>query len=148
MIRLIAAAALAAPVLAAAPAAAAPSRTAAVTSAVAVTSDVGAGPVRGARRKTELVLSYAAVSGSASAVVLRCDPARGTHPHKFKACRLLKSIGGRPDRLRPTPGACTMEYAPVTARITGIWRGRELDWSRTFANRCLMLRTTGVLMDF
>jgi hypothetical protein len=148
MIRLIAAAALVAPVLAAAPAAAVPSRTAAATSAVAGTDNAGAGPVGGARRKTELVLSHAAVSGSASAVVLRCDPPTGTHPHKFRACRLLNSIGGRPDRLRPTPGACTMEYAPVTARITGIWRGRELDWSRTFANHCQMIRTTGVLMDF
>lgn len=99
-------------------------------------------------RRTELTLSYMADNGPATAVVLRCHPAGGTHPKKVKACRLLTKIHGDPDRLRPAALMCTLEYAPVTAQIKGGWQGRRVDWSRRFGNRCDMRRTTGALMEF
>ncbi|GAA3340445.1 hypothetical protein GCM10020358_28100 [Amorphoplanes nipponensis] len=106
-------------------------------------------PAAAARpRRTELTVSYEAEAGYAAAVTLRCHPAGGAHPRKVKACRLLARVGGDPARLRPVPRMCTLEYAPITARITGRWHGRPLDWSRTFGNRCDMDRTTGVLTAF
>jgi hypothetical protein len=41
-----------------------------------------------------------------------------------------------------------MEYAPVTARITGVWHGRKMKWSRTYPNHCEMTRSTGTLFAF
>ncbi|MET8146726.1 SSI family serine proteinase inhibitor [Actinoplanes sp. NPDC049668] len=101
-----------------------------------------------ARRKTELTLSYMAFNGYATAVVLRCHPAGGTHPKKAKACRLLTKVDGDPGRLKPAATMCTLEYAPVTAQVKGVWQGRPVDWSRKFGNRCEMNRTTRVLMAF
>ena len=43
---------------------------------------------------------------------------------------------------------CTMEYAPITAEITGKWKGKKVDWSRKFGNTCDLTRTTGVLFAF
>ncbi|GID93618.1 SSI family serine proteinase inhibitor [Amorphoplanes digitatis] len=104
--------------------------------------------ISAARPKTELTLSYMAFNGYAAAVVLRCHPAGGTHPKKVKACRLLTKVDGDPGLLKPAATPCTLEYAPVTAQIKGRWRGRPVDWSRRFGNRCEMNRTTGVLMTF
>ncbi|GAA3942304.1 SSI family serine proteinase inhibitor [Actinoplanes auranticolor] len=99
-------------------------------------------------KKTDLTVSYLAEAGYAAAVKLRCDPAGGAHPQKVRACRALKRVGGDPAGLKPAPLMCTMEYAPVTAQVTGSWRGRPVNWSHTFGNRCDMHRTTGVLTAF
>ncbi|MEU8614930.1 SSI family serine proteinase inhibitor [Actinoplanes sp. NPDC048791] len=93
-------------------------------------------------------MSYLAEAGYAAAVKLRCDPAGGAHPKKVKACRSLAAVGGDPSRLTPAPMMCTMEYAPVTAQVKGTWRGRPVNWSHKFGNRCDMHRTTGVLTAF
>ena len=55
---------------------------------------------------------------------------------------------GKPEKFQRAHVVCTTEYAPVTAHIEGTWRGREVDWTRTFGNRCDMARTTGVVMAF
>jgi hypothetical protein len=107
-----------------------------------------AAPAAAAPRKTELTVSYLADAGYAAAVVLRCDPVGGVHPKKVQACRSLSRIKGNPARLRPAPLLCTMEYAPITARIKGTWHGRAVNWSRKFGNTCDMTRTTGVLTAF
>jgi hypothetical protein len=101
-----------------------------------------------AGRKTELTLSYRGYGGRPAAVVLRCHPTGGDHPKRAAACRLLTRVDGDPARLRPAALMCTLEYAPVTARIEGTWKGRRVDWSRRFGNRCEMNRTTRVLMAF
>ncbi|MEV8507684.1 SSI family serine proteinase inhibitor [Actinoplanes sp. NPDC051475] len=102
-----------------------------------------------AKKRTELELSYTADAGYAAAVILRCDPAGGPHPKKGKACAALAKAGGDPAKLKPARGVlCTMEYAPITARITGRWKGKKVDWSRTFGNPCDMARATGVVMAF
>lgn len=99
--------------------------------------------------KTKLQLLYMADAGYAAAVVLSCNPARGAHPKRKKACAALARVAGRPDRLRAAPGAiCTMEYAPITAEITGTWKGRKMAWSRKFGNPCELARTTGVIFAF
>jgi hypothetical protein len=101
-----------------------------------------------AARTTQLTVSYQADAGYAAAVLLRCDPAGGAHPRKVQACRTLARVGGDPARLVPAARMCTMEYAPVTARIRGTWQGRGVNWSHRFGNSCDMHRTTGVLTAF
>ncbi len=106
------------------------------------------GPGAAPRPKTQLVLSYMADAGYAAAVTLTCDPAGGAHPKGAKACAALKKVSGDPARFQPGKTVCTMEYAPIVVEITGTWRGRTVDWSRTFGNRCDLARTTGALFSF
>jgi hypothetical protein len=101
-----------------------------------------------ARKRTALALSYMGDAGPAASVVLRCYPTGGTHPKRAAACRVLAKIHGDPELLKPAALMCTLEYAPVTAQIKGTWKGRGVDWSRRFGNRCEMRRTTDVLLDF
>jgi hypothetical protein len=110
----------------------------AATAAEAVSTD----------RTTDLVLSYMAEAGYAAAVKLHCDPAGGAHPEPAKACATLRKVGGRPDRIKAAEIMCMMLYAPVTAEITGTWKGRPLSWQHTYGNRCEMTRATGVLFTF
>jgi hypothetical protein len=97
---------------------------------------------------TDLTLTYMAEAGYAAAVKLQCDPPAGAHPKAAEACTTLKKVGGRPDQLTPARTMCTMIYAPITAGITGTWRGKKIDWSRTYGNSCEMNRANGVLFLF
>jgi Subtilisin inhibitor-like len=114
--------------------------------AVAVVATTALSPV--AARRTDLTLSHVAETGHATAVKLRCDPAGGAHPTPAQACAVLKQVGGRPDRLRPARIMCILIYAPITAEITGIWRGQKIHWSKTYGNTCELSRATGVLFRF
>jgi hypothetical protein len=118
--------------------------------AVAVLTTAGPAAAATSRpARTDLTLTYMADAGYAAAVVLSCNPVGGVHPKGRKACALLKKVGGRPDRLRAAATAmCTLEYAPITAEISGTWKGRAVDWSQKFSNRCDLARTTGVLFAF
>jgi Subtilisin inhibitor-like len=98
--------------------------------------------------RTSLTLSYEADAGYAVAVTLRCDPPGGGHPKAAEACRALANVDGDPSYLRPAQRYCMLIYAPVTARITGRWKGARVDWSRRFGNTCEMTRATGVLFEF
>lgn len=118
------------------------------TAAVAVAL-TGAGPVSAAgSRRTQLTLSYEADAGYAAAVVLRCDPPGGGHPKAARACSTLRRAGGRPANLKPTRRMCMMIYAPLTARINGVWKGTAVDWSQRYGNACEMTRATGALFQF
>ena len=121
--------------------------TSAVVAATALSPAIPAAAVQRAGR-TDLILSYMAEAGYATAVKLRCDPDGGAHPKPIQACAELKKVGGRPDRLRPARMMCMLIYAPVTAEITGTWQGRRIDWSKTYGNSCEMSRATGVLFRF
>lgn len=101
-----------------------------------------------APRQTGLVLSYASESGYAAAVTLTCHPAGGAHPKAAKACATLAKVAGDPGRLKPARTMCTLEYAPITAELTGTWKGRTVQWSETFSNPCDLTRHTGVLFAF
>ena len=96
----------------------------------------------------ELTLSYLAEAGYANAVKLTCRPSGGGHPDAGLACSTLERIDADPGRIEPAPTACIMLYAPVTAQITGRWRGMTLNWTRQYGNSCEMRRSTGVLFAF
>ena len=106
------------------------------------------GPAARPRPRTDLVLAYLADAGYAAAVTLTCEPTGGAHPRAAKACAALAKVAGDPARLTAKPAMCTLEYAPITAEITGTWRGRAVDWSHTFGNSCDLARTTGVVFAF
>ena len=130
----------------AAPAAAATTGPGAAPRPAAATTGPGAAP-RPATARTDLVVSYMADAGYAAAVTLSCDPPGGAHPQAAQACATLAEVSG-PGRIKPASTMCTMEYAPVTARITGVWQGRRMKWSRTYPNHCEMTRSTGMLFAF
>jgi len=98
--------------------------------------------------RTDLTLAYMAEAGYATAVTLQCNPPGGAHPRPAAACRTLRAVGGRPGRIKPDATMCMMIYAPITAQITGKWRGRKITWSKTYGNSCEMTRVTGVLFRF
>jgi hypothetical protein len=96
-----------------------------------------------------LTLTYAAEAGNATAAVkLVCNPAGGSHPEASQACATLKTTGADPAKIKPTMTMCMMLYAPVTAEITGTWRGAPVKWTHKYGNGCEMTRATGVLFKF
>ena len=107
----------------------------------------GAAPAQAVAR-SELTLSYLAEAGHAAAVVVKCDPAGGVHPRAKQVCKELAKVGGDPSRIKAAKVMCTLEYAPVTARAKGTWRGKAIKWSRTYSNACDLNRATGVLFSF
>ena len=124
-------------------------RTILATTAAAAVLLGGAGPAAGAvRPRTDLTLVYMAEAGYATAVTLRCNPPGGAHPKPAAACRTLRAVGGRPERIKLAHTMCTMIYAPITAQITGRWRGKRISWTTTYGNTCEMTRATGVLFRF
>ena len=75
------------------------------------------------------------------AVTLTCAPRPGgTHPSAAAACAELSATGGRfAELVGGTSGViCTKEWRPVTVSVTGVWSGKNVNWSTTFANRCEM----------
>ncbi|MFD6967313.1 SSI family serine proteinase inhibitor [Streptomyces sp. NPDC059979] len=85
------------------------------------------------------------------AVTLVCAPTPGgTHPDPVAACGELLANGSQLDPLA-APAAdsvCTREWNPMTVTADGVWEGRRLNYSYTFANPCGLRNTTGVLFDF
>jgi hypothetical protein len=105
-------------------------------------------PAAGHAQPTDLILSYLADAGYATAVKLHCNPARGAHPYPAQACNTLTRVGGRPDLIKPARMMCMMIYAPITAEMTGIWKGKSVRWSKKYGNSCEMTRATGILFRF
>jgi hypothetical protein len=125
---------------------------AAVTASAAGVTPAAATPPRAGatatKAKTKLTLGVTAEAGWARAVLLLCSPPGGGHPKPAKACAALKAARGKPAKLTPTAVMCTLQYAPVTASVTGTWKGRKVTWSRTFGNECELVRATGVVFRF
>lgn len=79
---------------------------------------------------------------------LKCHPAGGAHKHAAKACEELEKVNGDFRAMQANLGkVCTMEYQPVTAKIEGKWRGKDVSYTQTFSNSCTMQVKTGVVFD-
>ncbi|MFE7513525.1 subtilase-type protease inhibitor [Streptomyces sp. NPDC057540] len=82
------------------------------------------------------------------AVTLSCAPTPGgTHPGAASACAELAATGGDLGALTVRSGGrpCTREWAPVTVTGDGVWQGRRVSWSETYANACVQhARTASV----
>ncbi|MEV6346665.1 SSI family serine proteinase inhibitor [Actinoplanes sp. NPDC051851] len=95
-----------------------------------------------------LRLMYEDGSGGPVTVALTCDPAGGGHPRAAEACAALAVVGADPGRLSPGDTYCYLVFRPVTAQVTGVWRGRSVTWRHTYGNDCELARATGVLFEF
>ncbi len=100
------------------------------------------------RAGTALTLSYLADAGFAAATKMSCEPTGGAHPEAEAVCVTLDRAGGDPEKINPTLNACVLVYAPVTAEITGTWRGTPVNWKQRYGNVCEMRRATGALFQF
>ncbi|MFG2192452.1 subtilase-type protease inhibitor [Streptomyces sp. NPDC048639] len=84
----------------------------------------------------------AATSTVQRAVLLNCFPkAGGTHPAAAAACAELRSVGGEFASLTVHEGPgpmCTKIWDPVVVTADGVWQGKRVSWSQTFANSCEM----------
>jgi hypothetical protein len=94
------------------------------------------------------MLTYMADAGYADVVRLTCNPTGGAHPEAGQACATLRAAGADPAKIKPARVMCMMVYAPVTAQISGVWRGARVKWSHKYGNTCEMTRATGVLFEF
>ncbi|MFC7795759.1 SSI family serine proteinase inhibitor [Streptomyces cinereoruber] len=76
-------------------------------------------------------------------------PDRLPHPHREEACAALDATNGNFDALVGEPsGRCTNEYAPVTLSAQGTYRGRTVDWTRTYPNNCAAHIATSPVFHF
>jgi hypothetical protein len=81
-------------------------------------------------------------SSDTRGTLLLCDPPQG-HAHAAEACAELGAAGGDIDAVPAKGVICPMIYAPVTAHARGEWKGRPVDYRRTFSNGCVMAARTG-----
>jgi hypothetical protein len=76
------------------------------------------------------------------AVLLNCAPRPGgTHPAAAQACKELRAVDGEFAALAGDGGQgrmCTKIWDPVVVTADGVWEGRRVSWSYTFANACVM----------
>ncbi|MEU3018359.1 MULTISPECIES: SSI family serine proteinase inhibitor [unclassified Nocardiopsis] len=91
----------------------------------------------GVEHRGETAMSWA------RAATLECDPAGGDHPRAEEACGLIAQHGDIASVMANPNGACTMEYRPVTVRVTG-----AEDYEETFGNACQMANAKGAIFDF
>ncbi|MEV0129479.1 SSI family serine proteinase inhibitor [Dactylosporangium sp. NPDC050688] len=120
-----------------------------LVAAVGTGQMAAAGPSYGATaaaKPTKLVLTVA--RGETTTPVQRrasltCRPAGGSHKQARDACSALAKVGGNFTRLQVTGGACTMQYDPVTVTAVGRWKGKRVDYRKTYGNACALSTTTG-----
>lgn len=82
------------------------------------------------------------------ASLLMCEPAGGTHPHATKACKSLNKVNGDFHSVGTENAMCPLIYDPVTAHATGTWRGKQVNYTKEFANRCVMESQTSGIFTF
>ncbi|WP_119290539.1 SSI family serine proteinase inhibitor [Streptomyces sp. YIM 130001] len=82
-------------------------------------------------------------SGPTERELLRCPSSRSEHPDRWKACWELRLAHGDINRIPDRDGACPMIYRPVTAKASGMWEGRRVQYGETFSNSCVMHGKTG-----
>ncbi|MCK2237956.1 MULTISPECIES: SSI family serine proteinase inhibitor [unclassified Crossiella] len=112
---------------------------------------LGAGPAVAASQETVLTVTTAegeAGTPPGKVATLTCEPTGGTHQNRAHACRELTAVQGNAAQLDVNPDqACTMEYFPITVTLKGTWQGREVAFSSTYGNGCVLHGKTGPVFD-
>jgi len=70
-------------------------------------------------------------------VVLKCEPAAGSHVDAEDACAALVSVDGDFAALEPSPVACLLIYKPVYIEVGGNWRDRVVRFQHNYPNLCV-----------
>ncbi|AXI80802.1 subtilase-type protease inhibitor [Peterkaempfera bronchialis] len=132
-------------------------RTTLITAAglLAATTGLASAAPAGLYPPSALVLTLSPGGGTdpdasvARAVTLSCAPTpSGTHPAPEQACALLARSGGSFAALRGRQRRCPATADPVTVTAEGVWRGRQVSYRGSFANRCVLLAARGPVFDF
>lgn len=85
---------------------------------------------------------------------LGCDnyPAAtsGSHPAKERSCATLAKVGGDFTKLpvNAEPRVCTMELNPVTARASGTYKGKRVDFKTVYSNPCVAAAESSDIFDW
>lgn len=86
---------------------------------------------------------------NARRVTLHCDPSGGSHPNPAAACAELAKVAGDIGAMNVEPDkACTMQYEPITVTARGRWEGKQVNFTKTYGNPCVLRVTTGPLFSF
>ncbi|MGW0331007.1 SSI family serine proteinase inhibitor [Streptomyces sp. NPDC003011] len=83
-------------------------------------------------------------SSDTRGTLLLCDPPQG-HRRAAEACAQLEAALGDLRAISLRDVRCPMVHAPVTAHARGHWKGRQVDYTETFTNRCVMGARTGAV---
>ena len=126
------------------------------TSAQAVAAPAQSGRSGGLYAPSELVLTVGQGASRANATVQRavtltCMPkAGGSHPNPIAACDQLRTVAGDFNAVTAAPSQrlCTKEWAPIVVTADGVWQGKRVSYSYTFANPCAMTDGRGSVFDF
>lgn len=82
-------------------------------------------------------------------VYLDCeDLGKSKHPDAWAACVEAYRVRGEFDQLDAEPGACMMDYSPVTISITGTFERKPVAFQKTYDNECAMQRAGGAVYRF
>ncbi|ARF54611.1 subtilase-type protease inhibitor [Streptomyces gilvosporeus] len=122
-----------------------------VLGSLATTAQAADAPVHSIRSgglyaPTELVLTVGqgetrATATVERAVTLSCMPgATGSHPNPKAACAQLRSASGDFAKVTGTgtERLCTKIWNPVVVTADGVWEGRRVSYTYTYANSCMM----------
>mgnify|MGYP001188783792 CR=1 FL=1 len=87
--------------------------------------------------------------GAVRVTNLECHPAGGDHPKAAEACAQLEAVDGNFHALDQRGASpCTLQYAPVTVKAHGTWKGRTVQYEQTFSNDCVRISKTGAVFEF
>jgi hypothetical protein len=81
-------------------------------------------------------------------VVLKCEPAGGSHVHPEDACATLDTVDGDFDALEPSPTACLLIYKPVYVEVGGNWRDRVVRFQHNYPNLCVARAESAGVFSF
>lgn len=70
-------------------------------------------------------------------VVLKCEPAGGSHIDAEDACTTLDSVNGEFEALEPQSEACILIYQPVYIEVGGNWRDDVVHFQHHYPNLCV-----------
>jgi Subtilisin inhibitor-like len=117
--------------------------TAMTVAAGSITASVVVAPSASAALDS-LTLSLSSQFIGTRTVTLDCEPTGGTHPNADAACKDLIAANGDISHIPPFQlGGCGGNYDPATAAAVGYWRGRLINYVKTFSNPCVATIETG-----
>ncbi|MDT0267189.1 SSI family serine proteinase inhibitor [Streptomyces sp. DSM 44915] len=94
----------------------------------------------GASAVDRLVITVSGAGEADGTVELTCAPVGGSHADPAAACAALAAVD-QPFTPVADGTTCTFLYGgPATARVTGQWRGQEVDAEFTRGNGCEVSR--------
>ena len=81
-------------------------------------------------------------------VVLKCEPAGGSHVAAEDACATLDLVDGDFEGLEPQPIACVLIYKPVYIEVGGNWRDHVVHFQHNYPNLCVAGAETDGVFKF